>query len=255
MEKLKAASNLLAMLTKQASSSSLSKVPAKTVQRTMLAAEDTFTTPLFLIVMDKYGEDALSWSPDTIRRELQDDFQLSVPQFTLDKIMAAITLVTTNYFYKDVGRFIEICNILAGDEFQPDEFEPADAGEILFGMTEAMLLWPPGTGQDSQFSAEIREYISQVLKSEGIVEPFDVLRVAFQDNTPNLVSADFADDPEMYQAIYEMQKSKQSELKTMMLANVEALSRQLYMLPLQNGSTNDVVSQLQNLISQAAVAR
>lgn len=216
----------------------------------MLLSEDTFTTPLFLLVMDKYGPEALDWAPETIRRELEDDFQLKLPKATLDKIMAGISLATTNYFYKDVTRFIEICNILAGDDFQPDEFEPADASEILLGITEALLIWPPDEDQeDTEFSPEIREYIRQVLKDEGILKPFDVLKLAFDDSREVAVNADFADDPEMFQAIYEMQQSKQGEMQEMLLSNVDALTKQLQLLPLASGSTEEAIMSLQKILN------
>ena len=245
------ATRVLQHLTKQ-SSDVLSKVAPKSIYRAMLLSEDTFTTPLFLIVMDKYGPEALEWAPETIRRELEDDFQLQLPQYTMDKLMAAVTIVTTNYFYKDVTRFIEVCNILAGDEFQPDEFEPADAGEILLAMTESLLLWPPDGEADTDFSEEIQEYIRQVLDDEGILKPFDVLRLAFDNDRAAVVDAEYADDPEMFSAIYDMQESKQNDLKAMLMENVEALTQQLQLLPLKTGSTEQVVKQLHAMVSQAS---
>jgi hypothetical protein len=248
----KTATLILQNLTKQ-SSSSLSKVAPKTVQRAMLLSEDTFTTPLFLLVMDVYGPEALEWAPETIRLELEEDFKLKLPKATLDKIMAAVSLVTTNFFYKDVTRFIEIANILAGDDFQPDEFEPADAEEIMLAITEAMLIWPPDEDkEDTEFSPEIREYIRQVLKEEGILKPFDVLKLAFSDNREMSVNADFADDPEMFQAIYETQQSKQNDMREMLLNNMDALTKQLRLLPLRSGSTEEAISQLQEILNGVA---
>lgn len=206
--------------------------------------------------MDHYGHEALEWSPETIRMELEDDFQLKLPKITLDKIMAAITIVTTNYFYKDVTRFIELCNILAGDDFQPDEFEPADAGELLVGITEAILLWPPDDDpEDTEFSAEIREYISQVLSDQGILKPFDVLRIAFSKDESSKVDVEYADDPEMYSAIYEAQQEKTDGLRTVYLENMAALANQLRILPLQNGSTEAVVQQLESLVQRSGATR
>jgi hypothetical protein len=249
------ATRILQNFTKQ-SSSTLSKVAPKTIFRAMLLSEDTFTTPLFLLLMDRYGPDALQWAPETIRLELENDFQLQLPKYTLDKLMAAISIVTTNYFYKDVTRFIELCNILAGDEFQPDEFEPADAGEILLAMTEALLLWPPDAdSEDTEFSPEIQEYIRQVLDEEGILKPFDVLRLAFQDDRSAVVDAEYADDPEMFSAIYGMQQSKQNDLTAMLLENIGALTAQLRLLPLKSGQTEQVVEQLNGLVSRANLAQ
>jgi len=253
----KTAARMLQTLLKQASSSQLSRPAApKAIQRTMLLAEETFATPLFLLVADRYGMEVLEWSPETIRMELEQDFQLQLPKATIDKIMAAITIVTTNYFYKDVTRFIELCNILAGDDFQPDEFEPADADEMLIGITEALLLWPPDDDpEDTEFAPEIREYISQVLGDQGILKPFDVLRLAFSGDQASTVDAEYADDPEMYSAIYGAQQSKTDELRAVYLENVADLAQQLALLPLQHGTTHHAVQQLQTMVQRATPAQ
>lgn len=241
---------LLQLLAKNASAGY--SVSAKAANRALLLSEDSFATPLFLLALDRYGLDMLDWSPETVRLELEQDFQLRLPKVSLDKIFAAVTIVTTNYFYKDVTRFIELCNILAGDDFQPDEFEPADAEEMLIGITEAMLLWPPDDdANDTEFSEEIREYIRQMLGEQGILKPFDVLRLAFDNDQASRVDVEFADDPEMYSAIYETQQSKTAELRDIYLQNVTALAQQLQLLQLENGSTAAVVQQLQRIVQQA----
>lgn len=249
-----AANHLLRQMIKQGESG-LTKAPSKAIIRTLLLSDDAHATPLFLLVMDLYGQEALEWAPETIRMELEQDFQLQLPKSSLDKVMAAITIVTTNYFYKDVTRFIQLCNVLAGDDFQPDEFDPADAGEILLGITEAILLWPPdGDADDTEFSEEIRGYIGQVLNEQGIVKPFDVLRLALDGDQSTRVDTTYADDPEMYSAVWSSQQSKTDELRSVYLENVQALAQQLSILPLNHGSTEKAVQQLQSLVSNATGA-
>jgi hypothetical protein len=240
---------MLKHLIKTANSSYTQKIPPKTIQRTLLLSEESYATPLFLIVMDLYGPEALEWSPETIRLELEQDFQLKLPKITIDKIFAAISIVTTNYFYKDVKKFIDLCNILAGDDFQPDEFDPADAEEMLLGITEALLLWPPDEDpEDTEFSLEIREYISQVLNTQGILKPFDVLNLAFSGDQSGKVNLEFADDPEMYSAIYKNQEEKTNELKQIYLENMFNLAEQLKALPLKNGNTQELVTRLEQIV-------
>jgi hypothetical protein len=246
---------LLQHLIKQADSE-LTKPTNKVIQRALLMADDSYATALFLVVMDQYGVEALNWSPETIRMELEQDYSCKLPKENLDKIMAAITIVSTNYFYKDVTRFIELCNIFSGDDFQPDEFEPADTGEILWGITEGLLLWPPDDDpEDTEFSAEIREYIRQVLNRDGILKPFDVLRLALSGDQSNKVDVEYADDPEMYSAIYSSQQGKTDGLKQVYLENVAALGEQLKVLPLKNGSTQEALRQLNELVQNAGIER
>jgi hypothetical protein len=222
----------------------------KVAIRQYLLNEDTFAITLLLIVLDTYGTECTEWTPATIRLELQEDYQVELPSFTLDKIMAAITLLTTDFFYTDVARFIDICNILNGDDFTPGVFNPADALEIMMGVTEAIMIWPPSKQEELDFSPEIREYIRQVLQEEGILKPFDVLELALSDNNAAQVDTDYADDPEMYQAIYETQQSKVSELKLVYKETMESLVQQLESLPLENGNTEELTKRLKTLLQQ-----
>jgi hypothetical protein len=248
--------NLLKQQEKTASSSSTQpyRVSPRAAGRALLLAEESFASPLFLLVMDNYGPESLEWSPETIRLELEDDYRLQLPKDALDKIMAAITVVTTNFFYKDVTRFIELCNIFSGDDFQPDEFDPADAGEILLGITEAMFLWPPDDSEESQFSEEIREYIGQVLGEEGVVKPFDMLRLALDGDQSARVDSEYADDPEMYSAIYGSQTAKTEEMQAVYLENIDALMQQLSLLRLKDGKTEEAIQHLQKIVSGAVGA-
>lgn len=254
MQTEKTATRLLQNMVKQANSSATYRVPPKAVVHALLLSEESFATPLLLLVVDRYGLEVLQWAPETIRLELEADYQLRLPKITIDKIMAAITLVTTNFFYKDVTRFIELCNILSGDDFQPDEFEPADSEEILMAVIEAMLLWPPDDDpEDTEFSAEIREYMSQVLGEEGIVKPFDVLRLALDSDQSSFVDTEYADDPEMYSAIYSTQQSKTDNMKASLKENINALIQQLKLLQLANGNTDQVISHLQQIADAAGI--
>jgi len=230
----------------------------RAAQRALLLAEESYTTVLLLLVLDVYGPELLTWAPETIRLQLEEDFSLSLPKATLDKVMAGVTLLTTNYFFKDVTRFIELCNILAGDDFQPDEFDPADAGEILWGVTEAALIWPPERDEtdDTEFGPEVRGYIEEILHQEGLASPPDVLRLGLRSNVADTIRADYADDPEMFEALWQAQESRSGDLKQMVLDNLQELAFQLKLLALQNGSTEALLEQIEKLTaSQATTTR
>ena len=72
---MKAKNNLLRVMLdrreKIASSSQTQpyRVNSKAVNRALLLSDESFASALFLIVMDDYGEEALQWAPETIRRE------------------------------------------------------------------------------------------------------------------------------------------------------------------------------------------
>jgi hypothetical protein len=219
---------------------------SKTVLRALLMGEDTHATVLLLIAVDKYGTEVLGWAPETIRSELKDDFVVNISKQTLDKIMAAIAIVTTNYFYKDVLKFIELVNILSGDDAEPAEFDPATAGEILWGLSESFLLWPPegnDNSDDTQFSPEVLEYMKQVLQDEGYMSSPDLLGVSGFDNS-GFVRDTWADDPEMYQAIYEVQQQKLEHLKQSLKDNFKELYMQLQLVPISVGNKEEIMQRI-----------
>jgi hypothetical protein len=227
----------------------------RAASRALLLSEDSYATVLLLLVLDTYGRDALQWHPDTLRMALESDFGLELPKESLDKIMAGITILTTNYFYKDVRRFIELCNVLSGDDFQPDEVEPADASEVLWGIVEATLIYPPNEDpQDTQYSPEITAYIGEVLKRDGIALPPDVLRLGGNTGAAEQVAADFADDPDMFAAMWEVQQAKRGELVELLQGNLREMAVQLRLLPLENGSTEELLQQMQQVIGKLPTA-
>ena len=227
--------------------SSRSKLPKSAVLKAFLASEETYATILLLIAADKYGSEVLEWSPETIRMEIEDDFGVELPKQNLDKLMSAITVVTTNFFYQDPVRFVELCNIFSGDDAEPGEFDPADADEIAWGISEAFLLWPPENSDsdyDTKFSAEVLEYIRQTLINEGFLSAPDVLGVAGLDET-SFVRDTFSSDPEMYQAIYELQEQKKDLVKLFLADNFADLKSQLKAVPLESANKEELMQRLE----------
>ena len=93
------------------------------------------------------------------------------------------------------------------------------------------------------FSDEIRFYIGHVVRDAGIVNPPDVLRIAMYDTAEDPLGA-FSDDPEMYQAMYELQQSKSDEITGMLKDNLRELFKELESLPLENGDTAGLLEKI-----------
>lgn len=213
--------------------------------RTFLQDEETFATPLILILLDCFGTESLEWTPETIKAELEETYSVTVPDQNIDKIMAGVMLLTTNYFYQSVTSFIHICNVLAGNDFDPTEFDPADPFEMMLAINEAFLLWPPTADDDAtQFSPEIQEYIRQVLDAEGVLRPVDVFQIAMQQDRTSQIAETYSDDPEMFAAVFQTQQEKTGELGAAYMSAIQELTEQLEELTLANGSTDELVARL-----------
>lgn len=224
----------------------------------MLTGSGTYATTLLTWFLDHYGDEndtdadedqaaCLTWTAETIRRELEQDFGIKLPPANLDRLMAAIAILTTDLFFTAVDRFIVLCNVLSGDSFDPQEFDPADTLECAWGITEAMLLAPPD--EANGFSDEIRRYLAAVLQQESFVTPPDVLRLALHGDRSAAVSASFADDPEMYAALWQKNAEKTTEVNAMIRQGLHDLFDQLEALPLQRGTTRELVQRLRANLS------
>lgn len=168
--------------------------------RQRLTDRNTYATTLLAIAIDRYGDEVLTWTPDTIRYELEIDFGIKLPQLNLDKIMAAILIQTTDYFYRSTWYFVQLCNVLSGSLFDPEEFDMADSYEIALGLTEALLISPPDKDEEP-FDDQVRWYIGFVLDYEGIDDPPDVLRLALREgSTPTEIFDGLPDSYELYAA-------------------------------------------------------
>lgn len=207
-------------------------------------SHQTFASVLLTVFLDRFGVEALQWDPGTITLELEDEFNVDLPQAVLDKLLVAINLVVTDTFYTNLPDFIMFCNVLSGDTYRPDTFDPADSAEVAWGITEGMLISPPEENQSDPFSDEIRAYIGAVLDQEGIINAPDVLKIALRRANVSDAANEFSDDPAMFNAVYEVEAGKTADIDHIIKTKVNMLLGQLQAIQLQNGSTGAVVKTL-----------
>jgi hypothetical protein len=213
--------------------------------RELLGNPDAFATTLVTLFIDTYGSEGLQWDPESVALELKDDFQIELSAGNFDKLMIGINLVTTDEFYNLVPEFISTCNILSGDTYDPRTWDPADAEELAWGITEGMLLSPPDN-EEEPFTKEIRAYIGEVIDMEGIINPPDVLRIALRGsgNESRDIPGEFSDDPLMFESIYKLEQGKTDDIMAEVKANLQRLLAQLNALPLENGNAKKAIQGL-----------
>jgi hypothetical protein len=209
-------------------------------------SRETFASVLLTLFLDKFGTEALDWDPATITLEVEEEFNVELPQLALDKLLVAIQILTTDSFFKSLPDFIDFCNVLGGATYRPDMWDPADAEEVAWGITEALLISPPEEEDKEPFNEEIRSYIGAVLDSEGIINPPDILRVALRAARVSPSIEDFSDDPAMFNAVYDLEAGKTEDINQSIRMKTELLVAQLAALNLENGNTQQVVELLRN---------
>ena len=216
-----------------------------------LTGSGTYTTVLITIFVETYGTEGFQWSPETIQMELEEDFNVTMPRANLDRLMTGINLLLSDDFYKSLPDFVNYCNILSGDTYDPRSFDPADAVECAWGITESLMLNPPDDDDDEPFAEEIVAYIGKVLDDEGIINPPDVLRIAVRDTDNSQVIGEFSDDPVMYNAMHDFEASKTEDINNAIRTHIRRLGDQLEALPLRIGQTKGVVNQMIQSLGQS----
>lgn len=221
-------------------------MPVSQATRQLWLSADTFTTVLLTDFVDRYGTEAMTWLPETIAIELEEDLGIELPQVSLDKLLTGISLLTTDSFYESLPDFVNWCNILAGDTYDPNLWDPADAAEIAWGVTEAAIIAIPSS--DKPFCTEIIAYIQVVLDAEGVNTPPAVLRGCGIKSRP-LAADDFADDPAMYAGVYDIAAARDNGLQQSVVTAMSTLLTQLSQLQLQNGSTENIAEKLRKMLN------
>jgi|LakMenEpi03Aug12_release.lakeMendotaPanAssembly.Ray.scaffolds.fasta_scaffold343459_1 hypothetical protein len=223
-------------------------MPTNKILTELWKSPQTFGIVLLTVFLDRFGMEGLQWDPATITLEVEEEFDVDLPQSVLDKLMVAINIFTADAFYNSLPDFIVFCNVLSGDTYRPDMFDPADSLEVAWGLTEGLLIAPPeDDGQeDGPFSDEIRAYIGALLDQEGIINAPDVLQIALRQANVSDAANQFSDDPEMFNAIYDVEAGKTAEINQVIFEKAKMLIAQLQAIKLDNGSTEGVARMLES---------
>lgn len=194
---------------------------------------DSYATTLLTLALDVLGGmECLTWHPTTLRMELENAAHCELPDGNFNRLMAAATLLTTDLFWNDVPSFVTLANTLSFGPFQPDIFDPADAEECAWAVTEALLLDPPEKDQ-VVLAPAVRGYIEYALRNDGLlVVPRALRTVIDPDEYARGNRYDGADDPELFNLTYQYKRSVADEIDTMVEENLAELLDQLRQLPL-----------------------
>jgi hypothetical protein len=123
-------------------------------------------------------------------------------------------------------------------------WDPADAEEVAWGVTEALLLYPPEDDDPEPFTDEIRSYIGAMLDREGLINPPDILRIALRQARVSPSIEDFSDDPTMFNAVYDLEEGKRQDIEQTVRMRTKLMAAQFRALKLKTGAVDQVVKML-----------
>lgn len=203
----------------------------------------SFATTLLTVYLDCFGTEALTWDPNTIQMEVEQEFGVDMPAASFDRLLTAISLLTTDTFYTSCPDFVRACVVLSGHTPTPDLLILPDCADLAWGMTEGMLINPPEDA--NHFDPEIVGFIAHALDEEGIITPPDILRIGTRSrDLAEHVRYNFSDDPEMFSAIQNEEASKTDTINYLVRARMRGLIKQLQVLPLTTGNVQKLAEKL-----------
>jgi hypothetical protein len=129
---------------------------------------ESFTLPLITAFLETNGTEALEWEPETIHFEIGEDFGVTPSQLIMDKLQAAITLLTTDQVYRYMEPFEEVVHVLNDDEADFTIIRPPTPEEIAWAMIESVLIAEPENPLSEVLSNEVKFYIGQVFHDAGL---------------------------------------------------------------------------------------
>lgn len=198
----------------------------KLIRRNILISDDCYAVSALAIFLQDFGTEGLDWLPETVFREMEARYG-ELPTTTLNRLMAAIEILTSDIFYRRVDKFIDFVNILNHGHLE--DFI-ADFGEIAWALTEILYIDPPEVEDPLKlFSSSVLTYIEQAFLRSGLTIPpsvFKQYKIILPDKI-NTVLQSYADNPELFGALYEASTVNTEILERIIAEKVAELEYQL----------------------------
>jgi len=210
--------------------------------------EDMTATALLAIVLDLYGTEALEWLPSTLVQEIETDLRIDLPQININRINAAIALMTTDSFYRDPLAFIHTCHMLWADTAPPDADDQSPPSPIAtaWGVFEASLLDPENS---RKYSEDVKGTIGVILQQVGIRKPPKVLVdvTTMPDSGVTQPPTEIGSDPTIVQAMFNRMTRDAADLDNTVAMRFKDLMNQLHYLPIKSRNNDSWQSLLKRM--------
>jgi hypothetical protein len=215
--------------------------------QSIAADPEAFATTLLVLMLDRYGDDEvgragvdiLKWHPGTLRVALDELAGGEAPESNFAKLMAAITLLTSDVL-TDVDTFARFCCTINGDPLNPRILQVPSSEDMLWALSEAHLLDEVGN-RDEPLSQEVRHYMGAVLEADGVVDPPDLLRLAI---LPVSGGMDVPGRPDLAGEVRLAAGTRSQEILEDLHERVRKLFGQIAALDLRHGNVRSVLDRV-----------
>lgn len=207
--------------------------------KSLLTDRQAFATPLLLYAYKLFGDDLFELEPETIEYGLSKGVG-KLPQYTLNKINAALGLLSTNLFWQDPITFGITCRTL--NRVARVGAAPPDLDDIMWGITEARLITGNPQAEPEPFSDSIVAYIQHLLKLDRIVTDIPTLDFIKQgpEESNNITDSDYQLDS------YNTSKERAADLEQGVATKMVTMLKQIKDLHLD--ISKEAAADIENLL-------
>ena len=156
---------------------------------------DAHPLVLDLLLLKKYGPDFLLWETETLERRIPQDFKTSeVSDLNMAKIQACRTLHLVDTFWERWEVFCWVTASLNGLFPDFEHMQVPTIAQAAIAVSTAQKI-----RDDVEWSGEVKTFLAQVFKFEGIFYPLDPLNFVVVDADGYVVNtAEVAEHWEQY---------------------------------------------------------
>lgn len=132
---------------------------------------------LLAVAVGKYGPECFEWDPALLRKEIHEDFDVDLTDLQADKLQAAITIITTDFFESN-WQIFNCCILLLNNEHADlQTFDSVEAEHIAAAMPEIEYL--RNEDEDGmKFSDEVNAYAGLIFSEYGCSKAPDIFPTA-----------------------------------------------------------------------------
>jgi hypothetical protein len=199
----------------------------------LLSRQFVYGFNLAALALDRFGTECLGWDGCTIDREFADEFGGDLEVGNFHRLMAALSVLAHDGFYKSAADFLVIVRTLSGELPAAGQDGLPDLEDVAWGMTEAMLVRPPEPDDHAPFAPEVCALVGELLDAEGVLFPPDVLKIGLVGREGH--TGDFAmdSDPGLFQTVSQFQEARSAELRDTVRRRLIDLLKQFEGLPVR----------------------
>lgn len=162
---------------------------------------------LMFLVFRSYGLEAIQWEPELLRKELEEDFNITLTDLQSDKLQAAFVICASDSFEQDWKAFETIIHLLNNQYADLDTVTPVEAEQIALALPEIELI--RGWDDDGVvFSDEVQAYCGRIFHDYGMVVAPHIMPSAIMPES----QGDASGDKEKNEALDELYAARKAFL-------------------------------------------